>query len=736
MKTFKIFILLLLIPIFAFSKDILKGYVFDNQKQPLIGASVRWENAKAGVMTDERGYFEISGTPHKDHMLAISYVGFEDKVIHIHDFADTQNVVLEENAELGEVVVERTVPGTIKSRTSLLNTEKITTKELHRAACCNLSESFETNPSVDVSFSDAVTGAKQIQLLGLAGTYVQTLTENYPNFRGAASVYGLDYIPGPWMESIQISKGAASVKNGYESITGQMNVEYKKPNSADPLSLNLFSSDAGRYEGNADAAFILNDKLSTGVFLHYSNESASHDDNDDSFLDMPKKHQFNMMNRWNYMSGRYASQFGVRFLQDYRTSGQTMHTLNSASINTDPYEISVKTNRGEFYTKNSYIVDEERNGNIALIFTGSYHDQKSKYAADKYNVYENNLYASLMYETGFGKMHQLSAGLSMNWDKYNQSIYLTQPITNQPDEETVTGGYLQYTFNKDDKFIALAGLRTDYSTLHKKAFVTPRLHLKYMPVEWLNLRASAGKGYRTVFVMPENSYFLASSRKIEIADNLRQESAWNYGTSISFHIPIRGEELTISGEWYRTDFDNQVVTDVDSDPHAVKFYNLSGKSYADSYQIEASYPLFKGFNILGAYRWTNAKTTYGDKLMKKPLVSDYKALLTGSYETRLKKWVFDLTAQFNGGGRMPTPDAVNPLWKTTFDSFTILNAQITKNFRNWSIYVGAENITDFKQKNPIVSAENPFGDDFDATMVWGPTQGRKFYVGLRYAIGK
>ncbi|WP_029903591.1 TonB-dependent receptor [Prevotella sp. 10(H)] len=737
MKTIKLLILLLAIPIFSFGKEILKGYVYDNQKQPLIGAMVRWENAETGVVTNDKGYFEISGTPHKDHMLTISYVGFKDKVLHIHDFKEVQNIVLEENTELGEVVVERTPPGTIKSRTNILQTEKITTKELHRAACCNLSESFETNPSVDVSFSDAVTGAKQIQLLGLAGTYVQTLTENYPNFRGPASIYGLDYIPGPWMESIQISKGAASVKNGYESITGQMNVEYKKPNSADPLSLNVFASDAGRYEGNADAAFILNDKLNTGIFLHYSNETASHDDNDDSFLDAPKKHQFNLMNRWHYMSGRYASQYGFRFVQDYRTSGQTLHTLTPSSVNKDnPYEITVNANRGEFYTKNSYIIDEERNGNVALIFTGSYHDQKSQFAANKYNVYGNNLYASLMYETELGKMHQLSTGLSMNWDKYNESVYLAQPITNQPGEETTTGGYLQYTFNLNDKFIALAGLRGDYSSLHEKFFVTPRLHLKFMPVEWLNVRASAGKGYRTVFVMPENSFYLASSRKIEIANDLKQESAWNYGASVSFHIPINNEELTISGEWYRTDFDNQVVTDIDSNPHAVMFYNLQGKSYANSFQVEASYPLFKGFNILGAYRWMNAKTNYGGKLMKKPLVSDYKALATASYETKLRKWVFDFTAQFNGGGRMPTPDAVNPLWNTTFDSFTILNAQITKNFRDWSIYIGAENITDFKQKNSIISPENPFGDSFDATMVWGPTMGRKFYVGLRYAIGK
>lgn len=734
MKTLQLYLLLLILPTIAFGKDTLKGYVYDSQKQPLIGASVRWENAKTGVITDEKGSFQIEGTPHKDHMLAIAYVGFKDKVVHIHDFAEEQIIILDESNELSEVVIEKTPPGRVTSRINVLQTETVTRKELHRAACCNLSESFETNPSVDISFSDAVTGAKQIQLLGLSGTYVQTLTENFPNFRGPASIYGLDYIPGPWMESIQISKGAASVKNGYESVTGQMNVEYKKPQTADPLSVNVFASDAGRYEGNADAAFVINDKLSSGLFLHYSNETATHDDNNDTFLDSPKKHQFNVMNRWNYMSGKYASQYGIRFLQDYRTSGQTMHTLNSSSLNADPYTISVNANRGEFFTKNSYILDEEKNGNIALIFTGAYQDQKSKYTDQRYNVYNSNLYASLMYETEFSPMHHLSTGLSMNWDRYNQTIDLAQTISPQPSEETTTGGYVQYTFNKDNKFVALAGLRLDYSTLHH-AFITPRLHLKYMPAEWVNFRASAGKGYRTVFVLPENSFFLASNRHIDIATDLKQEAAWNYGTSVSFNIPVGGQDLTLSGEWYRTDFDNQVVTDVE-DAHTVKFYNLDGKSYANSIQVEASYPFFTGFNLLAAYRWIDAKTEYGGKLMKKPLTSDYKALVTATYETRLKKWQFDLTSQFNGGGRMPTPNATNPLWKETFDPYTVLNAQVTRNFKNWSVYVGAENLGDFTQDNPIIASNDPFGNDFDATMVWGPTMGRKFYVGFRYTIGK
>lgn len=736
MKTIKLFLLFILFPIFIFANGrIVKGYVCDNKKQPLIGVSVRWESDKLGVMTNDKGYFEIQENIAHDHMLIVTYTGFNDKVVHVPHDTKPVTIVLDEDVELDEVIVSKTRPGMIKSRVDILNTEKVTTKELHRAACCNLAESFETNPSVDVSFSDAVTGAKQIQLLGLAGTYVQMLTENYPNFRGPASIYGMDYIPGPWMESIQISKGAASVKNGYESLTGQMNVEYKKPREADPLSLNLFMSDANRYEGNADIAHILNDNVATGLFLHYSNETSNHDDNDDSFLDMPKKHQLNVMNRWDISSGDYESRFGVRYLQDYRTSGQNHHTLNSLSQNHDnPYEIFVNTNRIEFFTKNSIMLDHEKNSNIAMIFTGSYHDQQAKYDKIRYNIYETNLYASLMYETEFTQQHRFSTGLSMNWDQFNQRMTPLDLNVDQPSRETTTGAYAQYTFNKDDKFVALAGLRLDYSTLHD-FFVTPRLHLKYMPTEWFNMRASAGKGYRTVFVMPENSYYLASNRKFEIADNLKQESAWNYGTSVSFHIPVSGRDLELSGEWYYTDFDNQVVIDVE-DTHKVKFYNLDGKSYSNNFQVQASYPIFDGFNLLAAYRWIDTKVTYDGVKMRKPLTSDYKGLITATYETPMQIWQFDFTTQFNGGGRMPTPDAVNPLWDKTFDSFVVMNAQITKNFRNWSVYAGAENIGDFTQKRPIIQSENPFGDDFDATMVWGPTQGRKFYVGLRYTIGK
>lgn len=736
MKKYIFLFVLFLFSLISYSTNKLIGHVFTSGKEPVIGAMVNWENKKTGVVTDENGYFEIEGTPHKDHMLQIKYIGYEAMVVHINDFDQPQEIVLKENTELNEVVITKSVPGRINSRTDPLKSEKIGVKELSRAACCSLAESFETNPSVDVAYSDAVTGAKQIQMLGLAGSYVQMLTENFPNLRGAAKIYGLDYIPGPWMEGIQVSKGAASVKNGYESISGQVNIDYKKPPTADPLSLNLFMSDALRVEGNADAAIILNDKLSTGLFLHYSNESREHDENDDSFLDMPKKHQFNIMNRWHYQTDKFISQSGVKFVNDERISGQTQHTLQDDQ-KFDPYQIKNYTNRAEFFTKNGFILNPLTNESLALIVSGSYHDQKSRYATNKYNLYESNVYASLMYENDFSPMHRLSTGLSYNWDNYAQSMYLPQVIGrgNQPEKENVSGAYVQYTFNLNDKLTVLAGMRADYSSVYKW-FVTPRLHVKYDISPLFSMRASAGKGYRSVYVLPENSYMLASSRKINIADNLQQENAWNYGLSGTFHIPIAGEELAISAEWFYTDFSKQVVMDMDSDPHAISFYNLDGKSHSNVFQIEASYPIFRGFSLLGSYRWMDTKVNYGGKELQKPLMSRYKALATASYETPMRKWQFDFTTQFNGGGRMPAPDVENPLWNKNFKSFVIMNAQVSKFFRNWSVYAGAENLLNFKQKNPIISAKNPYSSDFDATMVWGPTEGRRFYVGFRYNIGK
>jgi len=426
----------------------------------------------------------------------VSNVAFRPDTIQVTNAHDYLNIALNEQIQLSEVSVTGKNLGTIKPRTSVFQTEKITATELCKAACCNLSESFETNPSVDVSYSDAATGAKQIKMLGLSGSYVQMLTENIPNLRGIASSYGLGYIPGPWMESIQMSKGTASVINGYEAMTGQINVEYKKPQTSEIVAANLFASDAGRVEANLNASLKLSEYLSTGILVHASNEFSAIDENADNFMDMPMVKQYNFINRWYYKRGNYVSQAFVRALSEERMGGQL----------SGDYHIGINTERYEFFLKNGYVFDNESGKSIGFIVSGSLHDQNARYGQKQYVGKQGNLYANLIYQTSFGEKHKLSTGASFNFDNYNETLVLQQQSV-FPRKEIVPGIFAEYTFNLNDKLIVLGGLRADYNSEYG-AFVTPRLHLKYNMNEHLHLRAGVGKGYRFPNIWAENNFCL------------------------------------------------------------------------------------------------------------------------------------------------------------------------------------------------------------------------------------
>lgn len=706
------------------------GNVMDSNGDAIIGATISWQRSKTLTVSDENGNFTTT-LQGDDDFLIVRYLGYENDTTYVSDANQDIYIILKANTHtLKEVQVMGYSSTTAKSIAGVLNTDNISSGELLRAACCNLGESFTTNPSVDVSYNDAATGAKQIKLLGLSGKYVQMLTENIPNYRGVAMPFALGYIPGPWMQSIQVSKGASSVKNGYESTTGQINVEFKKPQVTQrSISANVYGATNSKLEVNLDGNIHLSKKLSTALLLHYENLFTNHDSNHDGFLDIPRIQQYNLFNRWAYFSDRYIFQGGFKYLHEQRTSGQAHSSHDDMS--TSRYTIGIKSNRYELFAKNAFILDKEKNGNIALILNGTMHDYTSLFGAKPYDVKQWNAYASLMYETDFDSHNSLSTGLSFNYDYYHQPQY-------GDEREFVPGLYAQYTYKLGDKFTAMAGLRYDHSSLYG-SFVTPRLHLKWMPHKIINIRASVGKGYRAVHVLAENNYLLASSRTLRIDSDLRQEDAWNYGLSTALYIPIAGKIMNVNLEYYYTNFSNQVVIDTDSDPHAVSFYNLQGKAYSHSFQAEVTYPFFKGFTLTAAYRLTDSKSTYSGRLLQTPLTSRYKALVSASYKCDLDKWQFDATLQVNGSGRMPTPYTLSDgsaSWSETFPTFCMLNFQVTRFFRQFSIYLGGENLTNYKQKNPIIDASNPWGDKFDSTMIWGPMHGIMVYAGIRVHFDK
>ncbi|MBK7630860.1 MAG: TonB-dependent receptor [Ignavibacteriales bacterium] len=733
----KLIIYSLFILLFSFAgiAQNLKGIVYElddkNEKVPLIGTNVFWEGTQIGTTTNLDGVFNLMKIK-SDHLhLIISYIGYKQDTLEIPIDQDSIEIVLAVNRELKEVVVTGTSLSKFIDQFDAKNTEVITSKELLKAACCNLSESFTTNASVDVQFQDAVTGAKQIQLLGLPGLYNQMLFENIPTLKGIGGTFGLGYIPGPWMTSISVSKGAASVVNGYESITGQINLEYKKPDDLERYYFNAFQSSHYKTEFNANAATHLNENLSTMILAHADFNLKTIDDNNDSFRDQPNVKQFNFINRWKYQSFKgYESQLGVQFLNEERRGGQVSDF--SSNNSTTPYNINIDTKRYEVFAKNGYVFDDEAYSSIGLILNAQWHDQNSLLGLRRYNGNQKSFYANLLFETkSADDIHSVTMGGSFAYDNYRESF----DGLNYTRNESRPGVFAEYTFAPSNIVSIVPGIRFDFHNLYG-TFFTPRLHVKYNIDENTILRASAGKGFRSVNLFAENLNYLASSREFIIVNIPSYEEAWNYGLNLTRYISINDRELRVTAEFYRTDFLKQTLVDVDSDIRQVRFYDLNGKSYSNNYQIELAYQPIDRFDVSAAFRYTDVKSNYGNELLIKPLSSKYKGLLTLSYAAKENSWVFDSSFLLNGDGRIPSTKQ-NPVQyqrQETFPAYLIVNAQITKKIDIVDLYLGVENLTNYKQSNPIIASNDPFGNYFDASMIWGPIDGAKFYFGLRLSV--
>jgi len=706
----------------------ISGVVKSDKSEPLAGASVVWLGTTDGVLTDADGKFKIEKKSRATD-LVFSYIGYSSDTIDVYKTLYIEVVLVPDN-ELEEVVIHTDSDGEYHSSTTTHAMTTITSEGLNKLPCCNLSESFENNASVDVSYSDAVSGAKQIQMLGLAGVYSQILRENLPAVRGLSGNYGLAFIPGPWLQSIQISKGAASVRNGYESVTGQINTEFKKPEKSEKLFVNLFGNSEQRMEANVTSALKLSPKWSTMILAHGNMLKEAHDLNADGFADMPTGQNLNLMNRWKYDSAkRMEAMFGVNFMTDERKAGQLHH----AEMLHNAYLIGLKTVKAEAWAKVGFLLPNNF-GNIGTMYSANYYEHTSAFGSKNYSGKQKNLYINLIYEKNLGcTSRKLEVGASFLYDDFRE-MYAETPFIRT---ESVPGVFTQFTYTPSHRFNIIAGLRADYHNIYG-LFFTPRFHTRFDATEQLVFRASAGKGYRTASIFAENAGIFASSRNLILEDNLNQEEAWNYGANASYKIEIaKNRDFIFNIDAYRTDFISQVITDLDASAQEIRILNLNGKSYANSYQAEIVVEPLRGFDITAAARYNDVKMTLSDNILhEKPFVNAYKGLLTLSYATNFDKWKIDVTNQFNGSARLPDLSE-NPA-ATAFSErskpYYILHAQISKKFKHVEFYVGGENLLDFRQKYPIIDPQNPFGEHFDASMVWGPIYGRAFYGGLRYTI--
>ena len=746
MKKNSIIIIFLVLPLFLFSQEKLTGMIMDknNPKDNLgvFGANVYWLNTSIGATTNEKGWFTI---PYNKSYkkLVVSYVGYKTDTLNISDLEPIHHFITLEN-ELEEVTLKSKKKATQRSFIQTKNVFTVNSEELLKAACCNLAESFETNPSIDVNFSDALTGTRQIQMLGLKSPYLLITQENIPSIRGAGQVFGLTFTPGTWVESIQITKGAGSVINGYESISGQVNAELVKPLTDNRIFLNAYGSLGGRYELNSHLNHKISDKWQTGIYIHGNYRNKKFDRNKDGFLDNPLISQVNVMNRWQYLDAEkgWVSFINVRFMDDSKQTGQNNFDPLIDKGRSEVWGGEIDTKRFDSSLKLGYVFPQLPFQSFGFQFSYSNHDQDSYFGLKTYDINHQSVYSNLLFNSIIGDTRsKFTTGLNFTYDIYDEFVN----SINFSRKEKSFGGFFEYAYDNSDNFSFTSGVRIDTHNL-LGTYITPRLHIRYVPWEKGVLRASIGQGRKSANVFAENQHLFASTRQIDIQSSggkiygLDPEVAWNYGLSYLQGFNLFNRKGDITFDYYRTHFQNQVVVDWEN-PQRISFYNLDGESYANSFQTEVNYYVDDFTSLRLAYKFYDIETDYFSGKLSKPLTPNHRLFANISYETKkiddIKQWKFDLTYNFIGEQRLPDT-STNPVEYQLGEysnSYSLLNTQITKVFtEKFEMYFGVENLTDLKQKNPILASDDPFGDSFDSTIIYAPIFGRMLYSGLRFKI--
>ncbi|MEH6511770.1 MAG: TonB-dependent receptor [Maribacter arcticus] len=743
-KYIKVLILTIL-PWFGFSQEKVEGIVLDSEGSKalsLSGANVYWQDSQIGVVTDFNGKFSI---PFKKEFnrLIVSYVGFVSDTLTINE-PRTIRLSLKPSNELDEVVVQQKRDAIQKTYFSPQNVITVNSAELLKAACCNLAESFETNPAIDLNLSDGLTGTKQIQMLGLTSPYLLITQENIPMVRGASQAYGLTFTPGTWIESIQITKGAGSVVNGYESISGQINTELVKPLTDNAVFVNGYANENGRYEMNTHFNRKLSDKLSSGLYIHGNMRAQKEDNNEDGFLDAPLGNQINVMNRWQYQDAEkgWVSFLNVRFLNDEKQVGQLDFEPATDKLTNNSWGSEINTRRFDTSLKLGYVFPELPFQSFGFQTAYSLHKQDSYFGFRTYDINHESIFTSLLFNSIIGDTrNKFKTGVSFAYDGYDEVV----TATDYSREDSSVGAFIEYSYENLEKVSLTAGLRVDN---HNRlgTFITPRFHIRYTPWEKGSLRGSFGRGKRAANIFAENQQLFASAREINILNSggsvygLEPEDAWNYGVSFLQGFNFLNKKGDVSVDYYVTDFKNQIVVDWEN-PQEVSFYNLDGDSSAKSFQIEINYELLTRLSFRTAYKFYDVSTDYNSGNLQKPLQSQHRFFVNLGYETEAKEngsqWKFDYTLHSLGKMRLPDTSSNSTQYQLGEYSspYNLMNAQITKVFSHtFEMYVGGENLTGEQQNNPVLGADNPFGPNFDTTIVYAPIMGRMFYGGFRFKI--
>lgn len=711
------------------------GIVTNESDERLPFATLQWAYSTIGTTADSLGAFMIKSRKKTDTLI-VTYAGYAAARVVVEPQEKKLWIVLKGVANLQDIEIiakrEDNFVSTLENR----HVEQISSCELRKAPCCNLAGSFETNGSVDVSTNNAVTGATEIQMLGLRGIYTQLTLQKRPNFYGLAYPFALEFYPGTWLNGISVSKGASSVEQGIQSLTGQINVDLVKPSEDKALFINLYESTNQTFEANIHLNRKLNKTLSVGTMFHFDDMKRGYDHDNDGFMNMPQKRQINSMTRILHQGKTWFGQVGIHLIRDSRVAGQ-ITDISSSNLR---WRVQQDMSRLDIGGTIGYLGLDKIYNSIALVYGVTVHRTDELYGRNTHKGTQQSLYGNLIYATIIGNTnHRLNLGTGIQYDDFKENV---NDITLDR-KDILPGVFGEYSYNRPkiganySDWGIIVGLRNDYHN-HFGNVVAPRLNMKYNFSQDMIWRASAGRGWRVANIIAENLNVLASNRQIQIAPNLKPEDGWNMGTNFSMRFSAAGRKMTFSADAYHTRFVNQIVVDQDSDYKKVFFYNLDGKSYANSIMGVLTVPIFTRFDVKLGYKFNDVKSTFGGSLNVAPLMAAHRGLITLDYKTRDESWLFHVTGNYIGRQRLPQnlglPAQYQPHIGENAPAYININAQITKIMGKWEIYFGGENLTNYVQHQPILAYREPFSDYFNASQIWGPLMGIRGFLGVRYSI--
>lgn len=671
--------------------------------------------SQESILSDSLGYFSLSEA-NLNQQIVIDAFGYQ---------LDTFNVVaLDSKYKLSSVTDLETLTVSKKKKGSsimfakTIQTENITEKELYKAACCNLAESFETNPAVDASFSDGATGTKTIKLLGLGGKYALLSVENMPRIRGNNLYNGLAAIPGSWVESIQILKGNSSVSNGFEGMSGQINTQLKGLDHAKSIQeINSYVNSLGRYELNGINQIVHTDKLKSAILWNHSSWANKIDQNNDGFYEMPGSNQQNLLLRTKFSpSNKIHNQINLSYNRSEKNGGSDLYKFN-LNLNEQNYGLFGK----------SGIVLNDPGKSIGLQYSYNEYAFNGKIGNKSIDSKSEELYLNLMHQSYINNTnHGIKMGVSYLKEKLNDEVvYDDVDSSYYRFSRSIIGAFIEYTGTLSDKDQLTVGLRTD--AYGNDFYLLPRLNYKHSFNNNLVYRLGAGRAIKSNYFLAENYGSMINNRRVYGLGNLIDpEDSYSLFNSVWYKFKIGYREASLLVEHHYQDFNNRYLAHYQDNALVIKQHK---KATNQSFLVQFNYEVFPGFDLKVAYKYNEQKAEdLGFNQNNLWLLPKNRSFINMSYETR-DNWIFNATLNRIGRQFLPPVNLSDIPVNNEITAFYKLGAQISKTHKRWRAYLGVENALNVRQENVWFGIES---DSPEASISYLPPIGTVIHFGINY----